>query len=209
MKYKVEDYICEVFIEKKSNKNTYIRVKDDLNIYVTTSYFTTNKQITKLLDDNYSYIYKMLETQSKRNSKKELFYYLGKKYDIIIYGNGIEIYDDKIYVKSIDYLNKWYKKEMKKIYIERLDYNYNLFTENIPYPNLKIRKMTTRWGVCNKKTIAVTLNSELLKYSIDKLDYVIIHELSHFLYFNHSSNFWKQVEKYCPNYKKIRKELKE
>lgn len=209
MKYKVEDYICEVFIEKKSNKNTYIRVKDDLNIYVTTSYFTTNKQITKLLDDNYSYIYKMLETQSKRNSKKELFYYLGKKYDIIIYGNGIEIYDDKIYVKSIDYLNKWYKKEMKKIYIERLDYNYNLFTENIPYPNLKIRKMTTRWGVCNKKTTTVTLNSELMKYTIDKLDYVIIHELSHFLYFNHSSNFWKQVEKYCPNYKKIRKELKE
>lgn len=209
MKYKVENYICEVFIEKKGNKNTYIRVKDDLNIYVTTSYFTTNKQITKLLDDNYSYIYKMLETQSKRNSKKELFYYLGKKYDIIIYGNGIEIYDDKIYVKSIDYLNKWYKKEMKKIYIERLDYNYNLFTENIPYPNLKIRKMTTRWGVCNKKTTTVTLNSELMKYTIDKLDYVIIHELSHFLYFNHSSNFWKQVEKYCPNYKKIRKELKE
>lgn len=209
MKYKVENYICEVFIEKKGNKNTYIRVKDDLNIYVTTSYFTTNKQITKLLDDNYSYIYKMLETQSKRNSKKELFYYLGKKYDIIIYGNGIEIYDDKIYVKNIEYLNKWYKKEMKKIYVERLDYNYNLFTENIPYPNLKIRKMTTRWGVCNKKSTTVTLNSELMKYTIDKLDYVIIHELSHFLYFNHSSNFWKQVEKYCPNYKKIRKELKE
>lgn len=209
MKYKVENYTCEVFIEKKNNKNTYIRVKDDLNIYITTGYFVTNKQIIKLLDDNYESILNMLKTQIKKNEKQQLFYYLGKKYDIIVYGNAIELYDDKIYVKSIDYLNKWYKKQMKKLYIDRLEYNYNLFTEDIPYPNLKIRKMKTRWGVCNKKTMTVTLNSELMKYSIEKLDYVIIHELSHFLYFNHSSNFWEQVEKYCPNYKKIRKELKE
>lgn len=209
MKYKVEDYICEVFIQKKNNRNTYIRVKEDLNIYVTTSIFTTNKQIVKLLDNNYDYLYKMLNKQANKNQKNEFFYYLGKKYDIIIYGNSIEIYDDKIYVKSIDYLNKWYKKEMTNLYKERLEYNYNLFVENIPYPNLRIRKMKTRWGVCNKKTITVTLNSELMKYSIDKLDYVIIHELSHLLYFNHSSNFWKQVEKYCTNYKKIRKELKD
>ena len=74
---------------------------------------------------------------------------------------------------------------------------------------LKIRKMKTRWGVCNKKTKTITLNSELMKYSIDKLDYVIVHELSHFIYFDHSKNFWKQVEKYCPCYKKIRKELKD
>ena len=209
MKYKVEDYICEVFIQKKNNRNTYIRVKEDLNIYVTTSIFTTNKQIVKLLDSNYDCLYKMLNKQVNKNQKNEFFYYLGKKYDIIIYGNSIEIYDDKIYVKSIDYLNKWYKKEITNLYKERLEYNYNLFVENIPYPNLRIRKMKTRWGVCNKKTITVTLNSELMKYSIDKLDYVIIHELSHLLYFNHSSNFWKQVEKYCPNYKKIRKELKD
>ena len=69
--------------------------------------------------------------------------------------------------------------------------------------------MKTRWGVCNKKTNTVTLNSELIKYDISKIDYVIIHELSHFLHFNHSRSFWNQVEKYCPNYKKIRNELKD
>ena len=68
--------------------------------------------------------------------------------------------------------------------------------------------MSTRWGVCNKKTKTITLNSELVKYNIDKLDYVIIHELSHFIYFNHSKSFWNQVGKYCPNYKQIRKDLK-
>ena len=141
--------------------------------------------------------------------KKELFYYLGKKYDIIYLDSNVELYDDKIYVKNEETLNKWYKKQIKKIFKERLDYNYSLFIENIPYPNLRIRKMKTRWGVCNKKTNTVTLNSELIKYDISKIDYVIIHELSHFLHFNHSRNFWNQVEKYCPNYKKIRNELKD
>ena len=37
----------------------------------------------------------------------------------------------------------------------------------------------------------------------------IIHELSHLLYPNHSKDFWRIVEKYCPNYKKLRKQLRE
>ena len=86
---------------------------------------------------------------------------------------------------------------------------YNLFEEKIPYPAIRIRSMKTRWGVCNKRTKVITLNSKLIRESIDKLDYVIVHELSHFVCFDHSSSFGALVEKYCPNYKKIRKELKD
>ena len=46
--------------------------------------------------------------------------------------------------------------------------------------------MKTRWGVCNIKDNSVTLNSKLIEYDIQALDYVIIHELSHFIHFNHS-----------------------
>ena len=69
--------------------------------------------------------------------------------------------------------------------------------------------MKTRWGVCTKKNITVTLNTNLIKYDIECLDYVIIHELSHFIEFNHSTNFWKIVSKYCKNYKEIKRKLKE
>lgn len=210
MEYKINEDTYEVIITKKNNKNTYIKVKDDLKIYVTTNYFVTKNQIIKLLDSNKVFLIKSLQNKKEKIKKKELFYYLGQIYDIIIYENSsVEMYDNYIYVKSKDELNNWYKKEIKRIFLERLNYNYKLFEEKIPYPNLKIRTMKTRWGVCNRKTNTITLNSELIKYSIDKLDYVIIHELSHFIHFNHSSFFWKQVEKYCLNYKKIRKELKE
>ena len=54
-----------------------------------------------------------------------------------------------------------------------------------------------------------TLNYNLSKYDISCLDYVIVHELSHFIHPNHSSSFWDLVGKYYPKYKECRKMLKE
>ena len=69
--------------------------------------------------------------------------------------------------------------------------------------------MSTRWGVCNKKNKTITLNLELIKKDIKYLDYVIVHELCHFIHFDHSKEFWNLVSKYCPNYKQLRKEMRD
>jgi predicted metal-dependent hydrolase len=152
----------------------------------------------------------MIEQQAKQIKKKDYFYYLGEKYEVFIDDvDGIKFLDDAIFVESEKYLNKWLNKKIKELFQERLDYNYNRYNEKIPYPKLKIRTMKTRWGVCNIRDNSVTLNSKLIEYDIDKLDYVIIHELSHFIHFNHSKAFWNQVSIYSPNYKQIRKELKD
>lgn len=205
MKYELDDKIYNVIIKKKGNKNTYIRVDENNNIIVTTNYFITNNKIKKILDDNIKFLNKALNKE-----KKEGFYLMGKKYDIIIDENikNIEINNNIIKVKSLKYLNNWYKKEIFKIFKERLDFYYNKFDEKIPYPILKIRTMKTRWGVCNRKIKSVTLNFNLVKYDYDCLDYVIVHELSHFVHFDHSKEFWNTVSKYYPNYKIIQKKLK-
>lgn len=211
MKYVIDDISYDVVIEKKGNKNTYIRIKDDNVIYVTTNYLMPKFKIKKLLDDNKDVIIKMIEKNNKRQEKNEHFYYLGKKYDLVKIPTfkSVEVDNNKIYYPNEKTLNNWYKKEMVNLFSERLNVNYNNFQENIPFPKLKIRTMKTRWGVCNRRDNSVTLNSELMKYEIDKLDYVIIHELSHFVHFNHSKEFWNVVSKYCPNYKNLRKELKD
>ena len=69
--------------------------------------------------------------------------------------------------------------------------------------------MKTRWGVCNKKLEKVTLNYNLIYMDRKYLDYVIVHELSHFIHFDHSKEFWKLVSENEPNYKQIRKEMRE
>ena len=207
MKYVVNDTEYEVVIEKKNNKNTYIRIKEN-KIYITTNYFASKNYIQSLLDKNYDVIKKMIDKNNQRLERSNKFYFLNKEYNIIFVNYcDIEISSDKIFVKSEDYLNKWLKKQTEIIFKERLDYIYNLFEENIPYPKLKIRKMKTRWGVCSKNN-SITLNSELIKYGYEQIDYVIIHELSHFIHFDHSKDFWNLVNKYCKNYKEIRKSLK-
>lgn len=211
LEIKIDDNNYSVSVVKKGNKNTYIRVKDDLTILVTTHRLTSQNQIIDLLKRNEDYLRKMLTKKTQQQQKSGAFYYLGKEYDIIIVPtmNKIDVEETKIFVSSFDYLNKWYRKQMIQLFNERLETKYHMFDEQIPYPILKIRKMKTRWGVCNRKNISITLNAELIKLDITKMDYVIIHELSHLVHFNHSADFWKLVSKYCPGYKEIRKSMKE
>lgn len=209
MIFKHKDKNYEVEIIKKDNKNTYIRVRDD-KIYVTTNYFTSQRKIAKLLEENRKAVVKMIDKAEIRAQKRELFLLFGKYYDII-YGEferQITIEDSRILVINEKVLCNWLDKIIHTTFYNRLMYWYGNFDGKVPYPNLKIRKMKTRWGVCNTKNYNVTLNFELFRYDIKCLDYVIIHELSHFLVPNHSKEFWRVVETYCPDYKEIRKTLK-
>lgn len=211
MKLDVDGKYYEIVIEKKAgNRNTYIRVKKDLKIYVTTNTFTSNKAIQKLIEDNYEKIIKMIEVQEKKKENNEGFFYLGKKYDIVYVSYcDISFGEEKVFLnKNLD-IDKWYKKQAKSLFQERLDYQYQKFSKRIPYPSLKIRKMTSRWGVCNIRLKTITLNLELIKRDVKYLDYVIVHELSHLIHGDHSSAFWKLVEENMPDYKKYREEMKE
>ena len=209
IEYLIDDRKLEVVItRKKSNKNTYLRVKEDMKIYVTTNNYTSIKSILKLIDDNQEFIKKNILKIEKRFSKNNDFYYLGKKYDIVYINNKNTILgSEKIFInKEID-LNKWLKKQASIVFQEELSKMYNIFPVKIPFPSLTIRQMKTRWGVCNVKTKRVTLNLELIKKDIKYLDYVIVHELSHLIHANHSQEFWNLVSITIPNYKKLRKEL--
>ncbi len=208
--YRLDGISYKVLVVKKNNKNTYIKIKDDLTIYVTTNYLTSKRDVKTILDNEKDFLRKALSRTRKKMEKEELFYYLGEKYDIILVPfDNIEIDKGKIYVKDEKTLEKWLKREIKRIFTERLEYNYDLFDEDIPFPKLKIRSMKTRWGVCNKRDNSVTLNSKLIKYSIHEIDYVIIHELSHFVHFDHSREFWETVRIHMPDYKKAMAVLKE
>lgn len=200
-----------VFIERKrSNKNTYIRVKEDLNIYITTNYLTSDKYINNLINKNINSITKMYNHMEKKLNNLNNFSYLGKKYDIVyINSNKVILGEDKIFIPKDYNLDNWLIKQAKRVFKEELDKFYNIFPYDISYPSLVIRKMKTRWGVCNIKLKKITLNLELIKKDIKYLDYVIVHELSHLVVNNHSKEFYDVVKILIPNYKEIRKEMKE
>ncbi len=210
MQIELDGKIFNVFITRKSIKNMYLKVKAD-GLYISCNRLVPKSMILSFIEDNEKMIVEADKRLQKKEQKKEEFYYLGKKYDVIILNtvSKIEFIDDTVYVKNKTYLNTFLKNEAERIFNERVKVCYNLFEENIPFPKVLIGKMTRKWGYCNKKQELIKLNFELIKYSIDELDYVIIHELCHLLEFNHSPRFWKYVRKYKPDYKKNQQVLKE
>ncbi len=199
-----------IIINYKNNKNLYIKVDDDFNIRINSPYLYPKLLIKKIVKENYKSIAKMIDEKERKksvnNNTNKLF---GKKINVTysnVKGPIYNCYD--LIVRDDVMLNNWYKSVSQQIFEEELKTIYEKFEEKIPYPKLKIRKMKTRWGVCNKKDDSITLNLDLVKEDKIYLDYVIVHELSHFIHFNHSKSFWLLVNKYVPNYKEIRKEMR-
>ena len=200
-----ETYNLEI-VKKSTTKNIYIRVKDDLTIYVTCNTLTSNKKIMSVVEENLDSIRKMIKKVKEKIKFNSEFYFLGKKYDIIYTEFcDFKLGENKVFISKDFDLDKWKKKQALVIFSEHLEMCYNNFTRSIPHPKLRLRKMTTRWGVCNVKTHVITLNTELITKDIGCLDYVIYHELSHLIEANHSKKFWTIVEENCPDYKKWRK----
>ena len=209
MKFKINDYIIEYEVIRKDNKNLYFRFDENCTLVITAPKFITDTEVKDLIAKNSNAILKMYEDSLQKSERDKSFWYLGKPYDVIFDNRvkDIEIEDGKITCHSEEALNEFYKEECERVFLEEMDICKKCFT-SLPDYTLKIRKMRTRWGVCNTKNNTVTLNSELLKKDISLIDYVIIHEFAHFFEGNHGKNFWKIVEQAIPDYKERRRKLR-
>ena len=209
MKFKLNDYIIEYEIVKKDNKNLYFRFDENCKLIITAPKFITDLEVKNLITKNSSAILRMYEDAKERTNRDGLFRYLGKKYKVIFDNRfkDIVIEDEVITCHDEGSLEKFYQSECERIFKEEIEVCKKCFN-NFPEFKLRIRKMRTRWGVCNTKDKIITLNSELLKKDIALIDYVIVHEMAHFYEGNHSKDFWHIVEMVIPDYKERRKKLR-
>ena len=209
MEVQLGEYKVPIEIIKKNNKNIYFKFKEDGVLYITCNRFVREKDILKMIEKENKSLKIIYEKSMRKYENEKKFTYLGKPYTIFYNEdvNKIIVTDSMIYAKNEKIFDKWYKEECRRVFSERIEYLINFF-ENIPPFSLKIRKMTTRWGVNNVTKRIITLNSELLKKDVSLIDYVIVHEICHFYEQNHSKNFWLQVEKRYPEYKLARKILR-
>lgn len=205
----------KVIINRKNNKNTYIKVVEG-NIVVNTHFFMLDKDIERLLILNANKILKILNKQKSQKLLDNQFRYLGKIYELVIRPGRkftFEKTKDTFYIVSnydIDKtIEKVYKKEAEILFPQLLTEclkEFNKYYHKLP-PKLVIRKMRRRFGTCYYTKDQICLNSQLMKYEIDLIKYVIYHELVHFIEHNHSKKFYACLEKVCPNYKELKKKL--
>lgn len=207
MEIYLSDKKIHVNIIRKKIKNIYFRFDNNLNLNISCGKYVSDSKIISLIEKNASSLEKMLSKVEAKEKKNEEFWFLGQKYDIKYLDIPNVIFqNNEVICKDEETLKKFITKETKKIFIEEIDNLKKII--NPPEFKLKVRKMKTRWGVCNYKLMTITLNSELIRYDKENIRYVIVHEMCHFTHHNHSKAFWDMVELYYPNYKKARKELR-
>ncbi len=131
--------------------------------------------------------------------------YVGGNKFPLVFSNKNAVTIQGVYVKNL--------KAIKKIFISAFGDGFLDIVEDLSQQlglranGFFIKSYKSRWGCCDKSG-NLYFNWMLFMLSPEIQRYVIIHELAHLVYFNHSEKFWRLVEKYEPDYKAIRKHLK-
>ena len=213
-------------LERKSVKNINLRIKPGQVIYVSADKGVSVGVIEAFIRSKEVFILEAFERIEKNRKNKEAgretgyntgdeITYFNRKLGLKIVkaskesvkASGESIY---IFVKDVDdrvkkenLLKKWELTLAKEVYTKVIDCYYPAFKAlGVAYPKLSIRTMTSRWGSCKPNGGKITLNLELLHKPKECLEYVVLHELAHFIHPNHSKNFWNFVENMMPDYKK-------
>jgi len=171
-----------VQIIRKKVKNLTLRVTPEGEVIVTAPLRMNESYILDFIKSKQKWIQKRLSKCKKIDKNK--FLYLGKLYD------KSELNED---------LDSFYYKKAKILFRELID-KYIVYI-NKPVTKIRIKKMTTRWGSCNYKKGYINLNIELMKKDIKFIEYVVLHELTHLIYPNHSKKFYLFIENIMPNFR--------
>lgn len=123
--------------------------------------------------------------------------------------NRVSYSEDELLIQytnkdDIEYLYKRFLvKISKETFVDIVDMmSYRISRFNINKPKIIIRNMKSSWGICHPDKNSITLNSELVHYPIDFIEYVICHELIHMVEPNHSQAFYQILEEVMPDYKR-------
>lgn len=219
----------EFTLKRKNVKNINLRVKRNLEVYVSANNQVPIDYIKEFVYSKGDWIerhlnhYKSLEKSSQGEREYidgEVFSYLGKEYELKIFKSleqEIKYFEGFIhlYVDNLDdkskkekLINNWYREKSEIIFKESLEKMHELMrVYRIDFPELKIRKMKSRWGTCYYRNNKVIINRMLIKAPKDCIDYVILHELIHFKYHKHDKNFYGAMDILMPDWRDRKKIL--
>ena len=225
---KYENKTIAYTVSKARVKNLYISIENG-EVLIKAPWYATSSQIQEVVESKRQWIMQKLEEyqSSPRKVKDyadgERFQILGESYYLNIYYKDINnailnVENGKIVVilplryadndnteqikKMIDKMYYMVAEKEVEVAMEKMSIMVGLAPEEY-----RIKKIKSVWGSCssNKK---ITINQNLMMYSRKAIEYVILHELCHLKYMNHSKKFWEMVAKYMPDYKIAEKELK-
>jgi len=213
-------------VNKEFTSNLYISVQNG-EVVINAPWYTTSSQIQRVVEEKKQWIlnkineYELSCENKKRYTKIETVKVLGKDYDLevlykMIKTPSLSFENDKIQVvlpnqfKKMEnqeivtiLMNKMYEKIAQKE-IEDVMEKTRILLDFAP-EDYEIKRMENRIAKCIDKKI--TINPDIVMYSKDIIEYVVLHEFCHLKYKNHTKSFYNMLKTYMPNYEEKAKEL--
>lgn len=138
----------------------------------------------------------------------EEFLFLGREFSLTFSERikGVKLEKDKLYINKNIYdknnaIIKWYKKAAKIILSEQIC-KYEKIT-GLKASSIKISSAKRRWGSCGREG-NINFSFRLIMCPIEVIDYVVLHEIVHIIYPDHSKNFYNCLKMFMPEYKKYK-----
>ncbi|KAF3978444.1 MAG: M48 family metallopeptidase [Methylococcales symbiont of Iophon sp. n. MRB-2018] len=210
-----------ISIIRKDIKNINLRVKPTGEVMMSVPRKTTDSHIQYVLNKRSDWIKAKLSFYTEAPKKIEKEYvsgencrFLGRNYRLKVIESSEEsvklkggylylsIKDKGDFKKKERLLKEWYLQKAKN-HINKALAKYQPIVKR-EVKKVRIRKMQTRWGSCNPVKSYINLNSELIKAPTKCIEYVVLHELTHLIYPNHSKYFYNYLSVHIPNWKEIK-----
>jgi len=102
-------------------------------------------------------------------------------------------------------LEAWYRRQLSAAIPEVVSKWASIL--EVDEPSWGIRKMKTKWGTCKRDQGRIWLNLELVQKSPTCLEYIVVHEMVHFLERNHSERFYSLMTTFMPKWMRVRETL--
>ena len=175
-------------LERKQVKNINLRVRPDGIVKVSASPRVDESQIDDFVLSKAEFILKALERFKSAETTERQF-----QEELVKAKSGQEslLADPAIFTEILD-----------EVYPAFIPYG-------IARPKLRIRTMKSCWGSCLVNKGIITLNRKLLMQPRECIEYVVVHELCHFIHPNHSKEFYKFMEQFMPDWKERKMRLNE
>ena len=212
----------EYDLQRKDVKNINLRIKADRTIFLSANSRVSQEVIEEFIESKSEYILKALAhyeelakyaPKPKQYVDGETFRVLGHDRRLkVIEGKKNKVEYDESYItltvknpsdftQKKKLIDRWLMSICKDTIQSLCDAIYPKFQKyGVAYPTIRYRNMVSRWGSCQPKRCVLTFNYALAEAPISCIEYVVVHEFTHFLHPNHSKKFYQQLAMFMPDW---------